>query len=358
MTQLSAAPPSMHSVAPARATADPGSTVDAAADKDGDGNGGIDFAAVLEERIAQPAKAATAAEIIAARTSPQMPETAETAPPTEALPAAPDLSDLLPAHPGAILPAATDASQDVAGAAAGRNALPAAASAARISAHTLPPVPDAADLAGADIETAPAVASPLRAIDSAAGRPAPSEAVPAPPIAGMQASAAAGEPVHPNATAQLAPPLAHAAPTGDAPSAARIDTPVGSRGWDAEVGQKVLLMVNRMEGRAELTLTPPQLGKLEITIAMSGDQTSATFVSASPSAREALEQALPRLREMLAEAGITLGQASVNAESAQQGNDGSPAEGRSRWRGGDVVAGTDAPAQWVRQGRGLIDTFA
>ncbi|MEZ5615742.1 MAG: flagellar hook-length control protein FliK [Rhodocyclaceae bacterium] len=363
MTQLSSAAPPMPAVAPARAT-DPGDPVSATTGKDREGkaDGGIDFATVLQTRIDQPAKQAPAAEIIAALESPQMPEAAETSPPTEALPAAPDLAALLSAHAGPVPPAATDAPPaDIDGAnlAAGKDARPAAAGAPLVSAASIPFAPATADDAAAtEIETVPAAASPLRETGLAVVRQAPSEAVPASPVAGMQMPAAAGEPVHPNAAMHVAAPPAHAAAAGDAPSLARIDTPVGSRGWDAEVGQKVLLMVNRTESRAELTLTPPQLGKLEITLTVSGDQTSAAFVSASPAAREALEQALPRLREMLAEAGITLGQASVNAESAQHGNDGAPAEGRGRWRGADAASGTDAPAQWIRQGRGLIDTFA
>lgn len=177
------------------------------------------------------------------------------------------------------------------------------------------------------------------------------------PAAPEPAMPAAPEPATPTAQAQGMASPAHAAKAGGAPAAMRVDTPVGSRGWDAEVGQKIVLMANRHESRAELSLTPPHLGKLDITISVSGEQTSATFVSASPAAREALEQALPRLREMLAEAGISLGQASVNAESARHGRDDPPAAGR----GGAVAAGTaraDAATQFVRHGQGLIDTFA
>lgn len=156
----------------------------------------------------------------------------------------------------------------------------------------------------------------------------------------------------------MAPP-AHAAKAGEAPAAMRVDTPVGSRGWDAEVGQKIVLLANRHESRAELSLTPPHLGKLDITISVSGEQTSATFVSASPAAREALEQALPRLREMLAEAGISLGQASVSAESAQRGQDEAPTAGRDgRGSGAEAPKAAETAAQWVRRSNGLIDTFA
>ena len=88
---------------------------------------------------------------------------------------------------------------------------------------------------------------------------------------------------------------------------------------------------------------------------MNGEQTNASFVAASPAAREALEQALPRLREILADAGITLGQASVNAESPRNGRGQETVEARGETRRGE--APTAAP-QWTRRGNGLVDTFA
>ncbi|MBL8504184.1 MAG: flagellar hook-length control protein FliK [Rhodocyclaceae bacterium] len=114
-------------------------------------------------------------------------------------------------------------------------------------------------------------------------------------------------------------------------------------------------MVNRAESRAELTLTPPHMGKVDVTLTMSGDQTNASFVAASPAAREALEQALPRLREILADAGITLGQTSVNAESPRNGREQETLEARGETRRGEVPA---AAPQWTRRGNGLVDTFA
>jgi len=138
-----------------------------------------------------------------------------------------------------------------------------------------------------------------------------------------------------------------------------VATPVGSRGWDAEVGQRLVWMVNRNEGRAELTLTPPQMGRIEVTLTTSGDQTSAYFVAASPAAREALENALPRLRELLADAGVTLGQASVSADNPRGGEDAQGGAGRGSRAmalAGDAAT-ADAP-RWVQRGSGMIDTFA
>ncbi len=122
----------------------------------------------------------------------------------------------------------------------------------------------------------------------------------------------------------------------------------------------MVLLVGRNEQRAELTLTPPSLGKVDVTLTVSGDQTSALFVSANPTVREALEQALPRLRDMLAEAGVQLGQAQVSAGSSQ--GDGHQEQQRAAGAGsGGGRAPTDNAAtatHWVRRSDGLIDTFA
>lgn len=354
MTQVSVAPQPMPSIAPSQAAAAPGVSADAATPAEGT----ADFAAVLKAQIAQPAKAGSETEIIAALLPTQ--EAGEDALPSDALPVAPDLASLLPALSGLMQQAAPQAAvnpESAAAEAAGETPALAAAT-------PLPPVvsaqiqPARTDEAAGDESGL----SALQATQQAAGataQPAQAESIAA-PVTVQQMPAAAAEHANPVATAHAAAPLVHATSAADAPSTVRVDTPVGGRGWDAEVGQKIVLLANRQDGRAELVLTPPQLGKVEVTISVSGDQTSAAFVSASPAAREALEQALPRLREILAEAGITLGQASVNAESPRQDKDGSSTpqragEGHGR---GSEMAGASAPTQWLRRSEGLIDTFA
>ncbi|MBS0356120.1 MAG: flagellar hook-length control protein FliK [Proteobacteria bacterium] len=139
-----------------------------------------------------------------------------------------------------------------------------------------------------------------------------------------------------------------------------VATPAGSPGWPEEVGSRVSWMVGHEESHAQLTLTPPQLGKIEVSITVSGDQTSAQFVAATPAARELIEQSLPRLRELLEQSGINLGQTDVGT-SGQSNNSGDGRRGHA-WGG---QRGTDdgsmsrvtAP-QWIRRGDGLVDTFA
>lgn len=170
----------------------------------------------------------------------------------------------------------------------------------------------------------------------------------------------------PTAVAAHNAAAANAAPPPAAPVVAAVTTPVGVRGWDSEIGEKLTWMVGRHETRAELVLNPPQLGRIEVSLSMNGDQANATFVSANPAVREALENAVPHLREILQGAGISLGQTQVGAESFQQQannreNGDNPSRGSDRAPGAitdGVIAGSSTPAQWLRRGNGLVDTFA
>lgn len=148
-----------------------------------------------------------------------------------------------------------------------------------------------------------------------------------------------------------------------------VQTPVGAHGWDGEVSDRLVWMVGRQQQRAELVLNPPQMGRIEVTIATSDGQTSALFVSANPEVRDALEAALPRLRELLADAGINLGQAQVGADSGNNAGDSSTngaenrdnsARGPSKDElspGNGILRQLDAP-QWLKRGSGLVDIFA
>lgn len=144
-----------------------------------------------------------------------------------------------------------------------------------------------------------------------------------------------------------------------------VATAVGQRAWAEDVGTKLTWMVGRGESRAELVLTPPSMGKLGVSIHINGDQTTAHFVAATPAAREALEQAMPRLREMLQQSGINLGQADVSTSGQHQAREDA-APHRSPYPHGiaNAAGHDDAPlplassSHWIRSGAGVIDTFA
>lgn len=191
-------------------------------------------------------------------------------------------------------------------------------------------------------------------------------------VVSNQASTVAVDAVTPrqDATAQVQATYAQQPATSNAqdiPSRHTVNSPVGHRGWADEVGTKVAWVANKDNGIAELVLTPPQLGRVEVKIHMEGEQASALFVAANPVAREALQDAMPRLREILSQAGIQLGEAHVSAGQSNHSGQGDQHQGQGGRRfGGDTglssqgdMAGLGSSRGFAgRQGVGLVDTFA
>ena len=97
-----------------------------------------------------------------------------------------------------------------------------------------------------------------------------------------------------------------------------VAVPVGQTGWDAAFSQRVVWVATNTQQIAHLHLNPPNLGPLEIRISLASDQANAAFNSPHAAVRDAIEAALPRLREMLADNGLSLGNVNVSSESFQQ----------------------------------------
>ena len=145
-------------------------------------------------------------------------------------------------------------------------------------------------------------------------------------------------------------------PTGPAAS---IPVPLGQAGWGQAFGNQVAWVVNQGMPSAELHLSPPDLGPMSVRISMEQDQASMAFSSPHAMVREAIEAALPRLRDMLGSQGITL----VDVNVSQHGSAHTP-----RDPGGDgnaAVSGRAANGEIevaapVVQGRllGMLDLYA
>lgn len=144
-------------------------------------------------------------------------------------------------------------------------------------------------------------------------------------------------------------------------AAPRLAPQVGTTAWNQALGEKIVWMATAAQQTATLTLNPPNMGPLQVVINLSNDQATANFFSAQPEVRQALEAAFPRLREMMNEAGIALGQATVSSETPQQNErDARQAQGIARALPGtdDALVGLQAGQLPIRQSRGLVDTFA
>lgn len=150
-------------------------------------------------------------------------------------------------------------------------------------------------------------------------------------------------------------PAQETSPAGE-PAAMQLGARVGTAEWSEEFGQKITWLANEHETIAELRLNPPDLGPIEIVLTVEEDGVSAAFVAAQSAVREAIDSALPKLKDMLADAGVRLHGATVSAEHS--GRDAS-GERPARHSAPIVQAFTnaeDAPA--ARAGRaGMIDVF-
>lgn len=133
-----------------------------------------------------------------------------------------------------------------------------------------------------------------------------------------------------------------------------ITVPVQSSQWPQALGAEIRWLTSQNIQSAVLRLSPDHLGPMQVNINVTAGHVSLSFDAAHPDTRAALEQAMPRLRDMLSGAGLTLGEATVQQQSRQASQNAHPAA-RSLLTGAD----TDAlPASALRWGAGLVDEYA
>ena len=145
----------------------------------------------------------------------------------------------------------------------------------------------------------------------------------------------------------------------------RISTPLHAEAWPQQFGEKVVWMAKNDQQTAQININPPQLGPVQITLSLSGDQATAVFASPHAEVRQAIESSLPQLREMLSSAGINLGDANVGANLAQQNPNNAfqtPNRAQSSLENAILPANDNAPVAGIatplHHGRGLVDLFA
>ena len=151
------------------------------------------------------------------------------------------------------------------------------------------------------------------------------------------------------------------------PLALSIATPLSATpAWGADLGHQLVVLSHESgtgHHTAELRLDPPDLGPLRVTLSVNDGVASASFVSAHAAVRHAVEAALPQLQQALAQAGLSLGQASVGDHGAQSGSD-MQQQARGQAQGGHGESPADAEVAVHVAGRparptdGLVDTFA
>ncbi|WP_194435982.1 flagellar hook-length control protein FliK [Vibrio fluminensis] len=103
-----------------------------------------------------------------------------------------------------------------------------------------------------------------------------------------------------------------------------------------QVAERIQMMMSKNLKNIDIRLDPPELGRMQIRMNMNGDNASVHFTVANSQARDIVEQAMPRLREMLAQQGMQLSDSSVQQQASGQqqsrytnGNDTGNGQGSS-----------------------------
>jgi Flagellar hook-length control protein FliK len=113
----------------------------------------------------------------------------------------------------------------------------------------------------------------------------------------------------PSATAASAPAAPAPAPV------VAVNTPLGQADWDQALGERIQWLAGQKMQGAQVKLNPASLGPMEVRIQVQNDQASVQFTAHHAVVREALEAALPRLREMFEASGVQLVNVDVSGQS-------------------------------------------
>lgn len=89
----------------------------------------------------------------------------------------------------------------------------------------------------------------------------------------------------------------------------------GEAAWSQAVNDRVMIMASKNGQFADIQLDPPELGSLQVRLHVKNEQVTVVFNTPHGSVRDALEQNMPRLREMFADQGLNLSESSVEDHS-------------------------------------------
>lgn len=152
------------------------------------------------------------------------------------------------------------------------------------------------------------------------------------------------------------------------PLAPAINAPLGTDNWPNEFSQKIVWLCTQKNQIAELHLNPADLGPLNVTLKITNDQLTAQFTSPHSAVRDAVEHAMPQLREILAGNGILLNNVTVSDQPARDRNaDGYSNQGERPMTQRELIKNTGNAIETIsaktshpqtRRHNGILDIFA
>jgi len=141
-----------------------------------------------------------------------------------------------------------------------------------------------------------------------------------------------------------------------------IGLPVNHQRWGQALGQRVVYMANNQLQQAQITLNPEKLGPVQIKLHIDKDQQVHVVMNAQQGVtREAMETAMPRLKEMMEQAGIDLGSVDVSDQqnTSQEQEDEQAAMGSAKVSTEeDVTMAEEASETVVYSADNIVDYYA
>ncbi|WP_404376480.1 flagellar hook-length control protein FliK [Vreelandella aquamarina] len=145
-----------------------------------------------------------------------------------------------------------------------------------------------------------------------------------------------------------------------------LNTPVTNPAWPSQLGQQLVQFAQRGgEQHVQMKLHPAELGPLSVSLKMTEHGAQAHFLSAHAQVRQIIEQAIPQLREALAEQGISLSDTSVGEqgfsnerEAFAQQSTGAGSTGDSGSTGIESEIGAPTPEGTSITIDGRVDLYA
>jgi flagellar hook-length control protein FliK len=141
-----------------------------------------------------------------------------------------------------------------------------------------------------------------------------------------------------------------------------VEIPLSHPDWSEALGHQVLWALGQGVQQAQIYLHPQDLGPVSIQIRVEDQKTHVTFSASHAATCDALQAALPQLRQMFLQQGLNLGQANILALPQYSGSGQSaplPGAGSGRVARRVVIGGDSAAARGAMQLRiGLLDDYA
>jgi flagellar hook-length control protein FliK len=136
-----------------------------------------------------------------------------------------------------------------------------------------------------------------------------------------------------------------------------IDGQLSDKGWGNEFAKRISFMARGQIQNAEIRINPQELGQISVRINLAQDQANISFNAQHANVRDAIENALPRLRELLGESGLQMGNVDVSTQqqNQQQAKNNAQSNGNGDGRlSGAILPGNDDDESMQAREQGVV----